>query len=502
MAAADSSGGWSGLKRDTAIYGLAMMIDRLSGFVLLPVLTAGMDRATFGAWNQVLTAFALLSNILELGFFHAIVRYVPGVEPDRVGRILHGMLAIIAVNCVIFLALAYLVPDLFSQVLFAQREASSIIFTAASFVVSECFFEFLVLAFLRAFDSIFLCSVYYVIKNLVRVLLLWVGLTHGTGLGGLLGMLTVSNAVLAVIVYAVHIAPRVTIGMTGLGKNFWWRTIRYSGAIVLSTNLSWANVSFNRFLIVYLLGLADLGVYSANYSIASIVNIAALVVNFTVVPQLNKTWNIGDKSGVRQLLALVTRYYCYATVPMAVAIGVFYAPLAHLLTSRDYLATPDVIWLLVTFMVLLGLEQLTTYATFLDNSHFSVRVRGVSLMINVALNLLLLKPLGISGSALAASVSAVFVVGCNHWFLRRMAGYEPPLGAVTITLAAAAAMGITGHYVLLLLPAPTFGYAVVAGFVSVLVYVGLESLQRGSISRQIIGTLGLRKWSLMRPPAG
>src|SRR5690348_6180614 len=143
-----------------------MTIDRLSGFVLLPVLTSGMDRATFGAWSQVLTAFALLSNILELGFFHAIVRHVPGVENDRVGRTLHGMLAIIAVNCTVFLLLAYAVPGLFSQVLFAQHEAASIIFTAALFVVSECFFEFIVLAFLRAYDRVLLCSIYYVIKNI------------------------------------------------------------------------------------------------------------------------------------------------------------------------------------------------------------------------------------------------------------------------------------------------------------------------------------------------
>lgn len=480
----------SGLKRDAAIYGAAIAVDRLSGFLVLPLLTESMDRSMFGAWTQVLTAFALVSNVLELGFYHSIVRYVPGAKRFVVGRVLHGMLAILTVNCAIFLVLALALPGIFSRLLFAQSEPNSIILAAAALIVTECFFEFVVLAFLRADGRIRVCAFYYVTKNVLRLLLLWQGLAHGAGLQGLLELLSISNAFLVVIVYVLHVVPGTPIALRGLEPGFWSRTIRYSGAIVLSTNLSWANVSLNRFLIVYLLGLGELGIYAANYSISSIVNIGALIVNFTVVPHLNEAWNRGDKRRVCDLLSTVTQYYCFATVPTGVAVGVFYMPLAHLLTSAQYLGPPMLIWWLVTFMILLGLEQLTTFATFLDNSHFSVRVRSLSLAINVVLNVALLKIVGVSVSAFAASISTVVVLGFNHWFLRRMTNYVFPWRGVLMIVVAAAAMGAVAHTALSLLPAQSFGYAVIAGFISLPVFLGLESAWRGSVIRQLVTMLG------------
>ena len=183
MTAAAQPKSRSTLRSDLVFYGLAVGIDRLSGFVLLPLLTAAMGRAEFGAWNQVITAFASVSNLLQVGFYHSLVRYVPGQDRPRVGRILHGMLTIICVNCAVFLACALLFPDLFSQLLFGQPESGIVVLSAAVFMVSECFFEFLVLGFLRADGRIVLCSIYSVLKSTLKLLLLWQGITAGVGFG-------------------------------------------------------------------------------------------------------------------------------------------------------------------------------------------------------------------------------------------------------------------------------------------------------------------------------
>lgn len=481
---------WSDLRRDTAAYGIAIAVDRLSSFVVLPLLTTTMERSVFGGWTQVLTAFALLSIILEIGFYHSIVRYVPGAPRADVGRILHGMVAIIIGNSAIFILLAIVAPDAISQVLFAAAEAADIILAAAIFIVTECLFEFLVLAFLRADGQIRASAFYYVIKTLLRLALLWQGVASGADLAGLLVRLTLGNVAITAIAYAIHIAPNVDIAITGLRRGFWIDVIRHSGAIVLSSSLAWANASLNRFLIVHTLGLTAVGVYAANYSIASIVSLASLVINFTVIPHLNNWWNQGDKLHVRGILVTATEYYCYATIPAAVAVGVFYLPLARLLTSEQYLGGPILIWSLVIFMAMLGLEQLMTFATFLDNSRFSVRVRALSLAINVGLNLALLKEYGISASALAAALSTFLTLGFNVSFLHRIMGYKFPWRSVVVMVAAAAAMGGIAIVALRLLPAHTFGYAVVAGFISLPIYLGLESMWKGSVTRQLLSILG------------
>lgn len=479
---------WSSLKHDTVYFGVAVFIDRLSGFLLLPLLTAAMDRAVFGAWAQVLTALALMSTLLEFGFYHAIVRYVPGAKRGKKGRVLHGMLLVFGVNSVAFLLLAWLAPGMISRVLFATPESANVILAAAAFIIAECLFEFLILAFLRADGQIRAAAIYYAVKSVLRVALLWQGLRGGADLTGLFLRVAAGDLFLVVLAYAVHIAPSAEIALTGLGKKFWREVFHYAGAIVLSSVLSWSNASLNRFLIVYVLGLAALGVYAANYSIAAIVTLASLVMNFTAVPHLNNAWNRGDKARVRQLLATVVEYYCYLTIPVAVAIAVFYLPLARLLTSEQYFADPALIYLLVTFMVLVGLEQLLTFATFLDNSRFSAAVSSVSLAVNVVLCLALLGVLGIVGAALAVVISTLLVVTCNAIFLRRMVRFDFPWLGIAWIAGASLAFGVVGAQVLKLLGAPTFANAFIAGAISLPVFLGLEALRSGSVTRQVFET--------------
>jgi O-antigen/teichoic acid export membrane protein len=480
---------WSSLKHDTAAFGIAVFIDRLTGFLLLPLLTAAMDRTTFGAWAQVLTALALMSTLLEFGFYHAIVRYVPGAPRGKKGRVLHGMLLVFGFNSAVFLLLAWLVPGIISRLLFATPASANVILAAAAFIIAECLFEFLVLAFLRADGQIRAGAIYYAVKSVLRVALLWQGLWSGADLTGLFLRVTAGDLVLVVLAYAVHIAPSAEIAVSGLGRKFWREVFHYAGAIVLSSVLSWANSSLNRFRNVYVLGLAALGLYAANYSIAAIVTLASLVMNFTAVPHLNNAWNRGEKARVRQLLATVVEYYCYLTIPVAVAIAVFYLPLARLLTSEQYLADPALIYLLVTFMVLVGLEQLLTFATFLDNSRFSAAVSSVSLAVNVVLCLALLGVLGIVGAAVAVVISTLLVVTCNAIFLRRMVRFAVPWQGIAWIAGASLAFGVAAAEILKLLGPPTLANAVVAGIAGLPVFLGLEALRGGSVTRQVFETL-------------
>jgi O-antigen/teichoic acid export membrane protein len=479
---------WSSLKHDTAAFGIAVFIDRLSGFLLLPLLTAAMDRAEFGAWAQVLTALALMSTLLEFGFYHAIVRYVPGARRAKKGRVLHGMLLVFGFNSAVFLLLAWLVPGLISRLLFATPASANVILAAAAFIIAECLFEFLILAFLRADGQIRAGAIYYAVKSVLRVALLWQGLWSGADLTGLFLRVAAGDLALVALAYVTHIAPSAEIAVSGLGKKFWREVFHYAGPIVLSSVLSWSNASLNRFLIVYVLGLAALGVYAANYSIAAIVTLASLVMNFAAVPHLNNAWNRGEKARVRQLLATVVEFYCYLTIPVAVCIAVFYLPLANLLTSERYLAEPALIYLLATFMVLVGLEQLLTFATFLDNSRFSAAVSSVSLAVNVVLCLALMQTLGLVGAALAVVISTLLIVTCNVAFLRRMVRFSFPWLGVGWIAAASFAFGVVGSQVLKLIGAPTFPNGFIAGLISLPVFLGVEALRRGSVTRQVFAT--------------
>jgi O-antigen/teichoic acid export membrane protein len=233
------------LRRDTIAYGAAMAVDRAIGIALLPLLTAKMDRSMFGAWTQVLTTFALLSNILELGFFHSLSQYIPGAKRGDIRRILNGVLLIVVANGIIFVALSSTFPKPLSDLVFGDQSQMRAIFAGSVFIVTESLFEILVLGFLRADNRVALCSLYYAAKSVLRLLLLWEGLSSGLDLAGLLWLLSLSNLLLMAAVYFVHVLPTLRGSVETALDGFWRKALAHSGAIVISSNLAWANASLS-----------------------------------------------------------------------------------------------------------------------------------------------------------------------------------------------------------------------------------------------------------------
>ncbi len=477
--------GLSLLARHSLIYGAALVIDRLIGFLLLPILTTGLDQASYGAWAQIIATFAWLSNLLEFGFYHSIMRFIAGRERATVSRVLHGMLAILALNSVVFVGLACAIPGLLSQLVFATTAFSGIIPLIALFIVSECLFEFLGIAFLRADGRIAICSAYYVIKNVLRFALLWQGTSAGADLGGLLLRLTVGNGVLVCVVYAVNVAPTVEIAARGLGRPFWRGVIGYSSGIVASGSLAWANAMLNRFLIVHFLGLAALATYAANFSIASVAGAVSLVLTFTVTPLLNAAWGRGDKDEVRRLLETASKFYLYATVPAAICIGLCYLPIVHLFTAPQYVTSPGVIWLLLATVVLFGFEQLLSFATILDSPRFNVWTRSAALVLNLGLCWVLLTKLGILAAVIAALAATLTVIALSVLFLQRDIQYSLPFGTILRIGIAGVAMAGAGWTTGNLFGGGLPGIIATCA-VGVIVYVAIEAIGSGSTTRALL----------------
>jgi O-antigen/teichoic acid export membrane protein len=476
------------LRWDTLAYGIGLAIDRFSGFLLLPILTGAWDQQNFAAWSQILVAYAFLSNILLVGFYHAIVRYVPGAGRDVVSKVFHGMMAIILGNCALFLLVVSMTPQFVSTALLASSQHEHLVMPAAAFIVSECILEFVLLGFMRADGKIVVCSTYYAVKNLARLALL--ALLAQQGVATSLISLAVFNVGLTCVVYGVHIAPSLVKSSQCLEPGFWRRVMGYSLPIVVSSNFSWANVSLNRFLIVHFLGIADLAVYAVNYSIASIVHVTSMIINFTLIPRINAAWNIQDMNQVRTLLKMATEYYLFGALPIGLAIGLFYPQLLSLLAPATYNGTPALVMMLVCFMILLGLEQILLFVTLIKNSSFSLGVRSFALVITILLNVMLIKSEGLTGSVLAANAALVTTIVLSVWHLKRVVvGYTFPWREACEIFFAGVVMLAVGFVLVAWLPSSKLPVLIFSGIICGLVFIGAESFRSGSVSRALIAAL-------------
>lgn len=476
------------LKWDTLAYVIALAVDRFSGFLLLPILTGAWNQESFAAWSQILVAYAFISNVLLVGFYHSIVRYIPGMERDRVAKIFHGMLAIILANCALFLVVVTISSRYLSLALFASSEFESLVLPGALFIASECIFEFVLLGFMRADGRIVVGSNYYTGKNVARLVLL--GFFAAQGIVFSLAALVIVNLGITVIVYVLHIAPSFQSSSKSLEPGFWPDLVRYSLPIVASSTFLWANTSLNRFFIVHFLGLADLSIYAVNYSIASMVHVTAMVVSFILVPRVNAAWNMGDKAQTCRLLKMATEYYLFGAVPIGLAVSLFYPQILMLLASETYGSSLLVVTTLVGFMILLGVEQILMFATLVKNSYFSLGVRTLALGINVLLNLLFIKNMGLLGSVLAGNAALGITILLSIWHLKNeVPGYVFPWRETGELLLAGMAMLGMGIILMAWLPSARPPALIASGMACGVVYLGAESFRASSVFRALVGGL-------------
>lgn len=66
------------LRTGTALYASALLLDRLLGLLLLPLLTRALSSADYGAWTQTAVAAGILMPVVLLATPTAVVRSFSG----------------------------------------------------------------------------------------------------------------------------------------------------------------------------------------------------------------------------------------------------------------------------------------------------------------------------------------------------------------------------------------------------------------------------------------
>ncbi|HKA45811.1 MAG TPA: oligosaccharide flippase family protein [Burkholderiales bacterium] len=474
-------------KRDTFVYGLAVAADRLIGFILLPLLTSGLSKQDFGAWSQISVAYGLFSTALLLGFFHTISGLAARRPAKDSARVYAGVLGLVCVSSALFVGACAVWPRAVSHVLFADAAYSYVIPAMAWFTVTECFYELVVLAVLRSQGRIIRCSIYHGAKNVLRLVAVCIGLFTPDPLISILGLLGMVNAIMVIYVLRRFAFPSGISSPVALGWPFWRAAVTGAGATAGAVLLAWGNISLNRFLIVQLEGLHELAVYSANYSILSIVTLLPMIINFTLLHHLSVKMAADAVQEARSIISRSLTYYLYATLPLLMLVLLFYDGLLALLTPGEYEGGMMLAATLGAYFFIFGIEQILVFATFPNSGVKALGARLLALGVNVGACAALIPAFGIAYAAVPLLAASLVVVFICSFVLREQLGHRFPWQAsVSIVGAGLLTLGAG-----LMLEAQWKAYgAWMIGYQSLaltVVYLVAESLMPASITRALLG---------------
>jgi len=390
-----------------------MIAERLISFFLLPILTKLVTPVEYAIWSQSVIISGMMIPVVLLGFQTAVVKFLPlwdNQEKSQHSVMLFMLISILTLFSLIAATALYFDSSV-ALLIFGSSEMSFYVPLLIGLLFSEALFEFLV-GILRATNRIGRVSMYLLMKGIWRIGTIVLVLIGINGDFYTAFWLFVSfQLVVTLLIYAKEV-KLITLLRSGLdiGKHHWNEVLRFSLPLVPFAVLLGINTFVDRLFITHFHDLEMLATYSAGFSLAAIIAFFYSVLGFTLFPELSKRWADGNKDGAIILLRKVIIVYLSLLLPFIVFMVIAGSDILLILTTKDYIISADVLFLLSCNIGLFGLYQISFYFILLQrgSAHTPLLVAIVS-GINILFNALLVPKYGMLGAAIAGFISNSFL---------------------------------------------------------------------------------------------
>lgn len=400
---------YSRLASDSAVYGLTGYLNALAALILTPVYTKLLSKADFGTMDVLNSWNILVLSVLPLALPSALQRWYPDLKdnPEKV-RLLISTLVLTMLFMGIAYALFMWISASFYFDSFFNGKPQGYIYGLAVFILIIQLQNGIHLSLLRSkFEKwkylAATCSGFVILA----VLGFWLVYFKGKGVEGFFEASLVS--VLWVWVYCNFV-------------NWHNISIRFSYPLLkellsFSINLLSVNLLFNvvdiidRYLIVQFLDLDHVGIYSIAMRFGSAFNIFLGAFAFAWMP-LVLSWSVDDL--MKKKVAAVARMFVYLATAAISVICIFRMELFNIL-APGYEEAYNTVAAILFLKFIGGIATIMIIGLHVTKQTKSMPITAfVSMLINLATSVLLIRVFGILGVVMGSIAGALFYIIYQH----------------------------------------------------------------------------------------
>jgi O-antigen/teichoic acid export membrane protein len=435
-----------------AAYTAASILSKLIAVALLPLYTRHLTIADYGSAEVLFAGVVTASIVVRLGLIEAVLRfyYQDDEDPRRiVGATFSGLFWFATVGAVIALPFAEpLAEALLNPKPDQLHTATELTRIAIGGLWVATMFEYL-LTLYRLDER---ARAYFVttITNVLATIALTVVFVVGVG-DGARGLLLGSYLVGAAFVLGMTFEQRRRLTLR-VEVPLLRRLLRF-GLPTMPAEVSLYLLNFaDRLIIVQVKGVGEAGLYSLAVKFAQAVNV--LVRGFQLAwPPL--AYSIRDDDEARRTYATVITLFLAGCTWLVVGLWLLAEYLLRFFAAPEFLGAYEVVGLIAAAVTLYALYMvMVVILGRTGRTEYNLPAALAALVTNVALNLILVPPLGIVGAGLALVASYLVVIALMYWFTQRLFPVPYEWGRLARVLFAAAALVGLGE---LALPAEGFG---------------------------------------------
>jgi O-antigen/teichoic acid export membrane protein len=380
-----------------------LFISLILGIVTLPALTKSYTPEIYGIWIQVNVTIDLMGPLVSLQLGLAAVKFLAGQEDTIKRRRFLGamLLAIIVFACLLSVTGIPFAKQL-SVLFFASPGYINYVWLVLMWMFINAVFNFLI-SYLQARSRNREISIIQIAVTMTKV----ISIVSLAMVGASIGYIIVSQIVLQ-IVFSLFLLVMVTreIGFpipntTGLKTFLIYSVPQMPGIILL-----WIIRTSDRYFITHFLGLPQNGIYSSSVTLASLASLFYAPISFVLFALISRLWEQKRLEDAKSYLDYSLKLFLTLAIPGAVGISILSQPLLELLTTSQFLAGKELVFLVTMGIIFLGVFQMNVNLILLDNrAKLIPLITAIGAITSVVMNIILIPRIGIMGAALSSCVS-------------------------------------------------------------------------------------------------
>ncbi len=393
------------LGKQTAIYGFGNVLNKLLGFILIPLYNNYIPISSFGDLAVMETTILLLTAILHFGISSGHQRYF-FIEKEKgtyntflfnnyVGNLILSLLSVIPL--MIFSALV-------SEKLFESASYAPNLRLVFWIVVAEimCVVPFQILQFEEK-------PVLYLIFNAFKLTLSFILTIFfvkklSLGIEGILTARLAGAGITAIMFLFFVILPRVKFKIQ---FSQLWISVKY-GFPAIAGNIGFLIFQLNdRYMLNWLSTSAETGKYAFGYKIANFINLIFIsTIGLSYMPSIFSKEK--EENNLRYYRKMLT-YYCFIISLIIIGFLFFYKDLLSLVArNKDYFDGLAVVPVLSFSFMVMGMNYFVGIGLYLKNKMIYFLVPSVTACLsNILLNWFLIPRYGMMGAAYSNLISQI-----------------------------------------------------------------------------------------------
>jgi O-antigen/teichoic acid export membrane protein len=421
------------IARHSFIYGLSNVMDRLVGFVMLPVYTRFLTPADYGIMELIYMTTSIISLVIGLGIDSAVTRfYFDYKEEDKRKMVISSALLGYGGMAAAITLLVLPFSGFLARIILDSEEYTSF-FVIAILTLALNMILPIVHAYLRVQQK----SLLYLISKVAMT-----AVTLGMNIYfvvyaemGVYGIL-LSNFAAFLIFTVIMVA--LTLMHTGLKTDYKLlkEMIKFGLPLIPSNISAYLVHTSDRFFVKAYADITTTGLYSLGYKMGTLVN------TFVTSPFIQiwapRRMEFFDQPGSERIYARIFTYFCTLSLFVGLMISLLAKEIIHFMAAEQFWPAYKVVSIVTLCYIVFSFHYHFNIGIMMKKATKYVAYTNVaSGLLNIVLNFILIKKYTIWGAAAATLICFMLKVALTYYYSNKLYKITMEWGRLTVLFGVA-----------------------------------------------------------------